>query len=779
MAVVLWLLLLSAFHAVVVLAQQRHFNITLGSSLTPITNSSWFSPSRRFAFGFYEQTNGYAVGISIVGMPKKIAVWTANRNSPVVQSNAVLLLTSDGRLIVQVGSQEISVINPSLAIGSASMLDTGNFVLYNSDHNIIWQSFDNPTNTLLPGQHISAGQELFSSTSEADDSHGIFRLKMQEDGNLVQYPVNTPDTAPYAYYSTGTDGKGNNVTLNLDDDGLLYLLNSTMSLKNLSDGGYPRGKAIIYMMKIDVDGILRVYSHSLNQQNSSARWSSTYDKCTPKGLCGLNGFCVNLDDQVQCSCLPGFDSVMPGNWSAGCERNFTAETCQLKENTSKYYTMRTADNTIWEDSTYVVLVKTTIEDCEQACLQDCNCEAALFKDTECKKQRLPLRFGRRDMTNSNIALVKVGINVLPEEGALPNHIEETKGKKIRIDILIVGITLAVFGLLVLGISGFLIHRTHVWNYRKIQECRSVQLCEDVAPRAFSYAELDHATSGFKEGLGRGAFGTVFKGILAEDQKVIAVKRLDKELVEGETEFQTEIKIIGRTHHRNLVRLLGYCLDESRRLLVYEYMSNGSLADTLFTPEKQPTWEERCGIARDIARGLLYLHDECDTQIIHCDIKPQNILMDDQFCAKISDFGMSKLLKKDQTRTYTGVRGTRGYVAPEWHRKLPVTVKADVYSFGVVLLELICRRKCVDLSLNENESILEYWVYNCYDAGDLDKLVKDEEVEGRQLERMVKISIWCIQDEPSLRPSMKKVLLMLEGTVEIPVPPSPTSFLSAI
>lgn len=267
--------------------------------------------------------------------------------------------------------------------------------------------------------------------------------------------------------------------------------------------------------------------------------------------------------------------------------------------------------------------------------------------------------------------------------------------------------------------------------------------------------------------------------MAEDQKVVAVKRLDKELVEGEKEFQTEMKIIGRTHHRNLVRLLGYCLDGSRRLLVYEYMSNGSLSDILFTPEKQPTWEERCGIARDIARGLLYLHDECDTQIINCDIKPQNILMDDHFCAKISDFGMAKLLKKDQTRTYTGVRGTRGYVAPEWHRKLPVTVKADVYSFGIVLLELICRRKCVDWSLAEDESILEYWVYSCFEAGELGKLVGDEEVERRQFERMVKISIWCIQDEPSLRPSMKKVLLMLEGTVEIPVPPSPTSFLSTI
>ncbi|XP_060184714.1 G-type lectin S-receptor-like serine/threonine-protein kinase LECRK3 [Lycium barbarum] len=785
MAALLWLFLLSAFHAVA-LAQQRYSNITLGSSLSPTTNSSWFSPTRRFAFGFYEQTDGYAVGISIAGMRKKIVVWTANRNSPVVPSSTVLLLTSDGRLIVQVGGKEISVINPSQAIASASMLDTGNFVLYNSDHNIIWQSFDNPTNTLLPGQHLSAPQEMFSSASEADDSFGIFRLKMQNDGNLVQYPIHTPDDVPYGYFSTKTNTAGNNVTLNLDDDAHLYLFKSNISLKNLTNGGYPRERTIIYVMKIDVDGILRVYSHSLNQQKSSAIWSSTNDLCFPKGRCGLNSFCINMDDKVECACLPGFDFVIQGNWSVGCERNFTAETCQLKENTSKYYDMSTVDNTKWVDFSYAVLVTTTKEACEQACLQDCNCGAALFNAAECRKQMLPLRYGRRDMSNANQALVKVGISVVAKKG-LPNQNEETnnnnnipiitKGKKLRIDILIASIILAIFALLVLGISGFVIHRNH-WTYRKIQESRSVQLCENVAPRAFSYAELEQATSGFKEELGRGAFGTVFKGILQEDQKVVAVKRLDKELVEGETEFQIEMKIIGRTHHRNLVRLLGYCLDGSRRLLVYEYMSNGSLADVLFTPEKQPTWEKRCGIARDIARGLLYLHEECDTQIIHCNIKPQNILMDDHFCAKISDFGMAKLLKKDQTRTYTGVRGTRGYVAPEWHRKLPVTVKADVYSFGVVLLELICRRKCVDWSLEEDESILEYWVYGCFEAGELGKLVGNEEVDRRQFERMVKISIWCIQEE-SLRPSMKKVLLMLEGTVEIPVPPSATSFQSSI
>ncbi|XP_039165900.1 G-type lectin S-receptor-like serine/threonine-protein kinase LECRK1 [Eucalyptus grandis] len=202
------------------------------------------------------------------------------------------------------------------------------------------------------------------------------------------------------------------------------------------------------------------------------------------------------------------------------------------------------------------------------------------------------------------------------------------------------------------------------------------------------------------------------------------------------------------------------------------MSNGTLAD-FYLALQGPAGTRRIEIACDVARGLSYLHDDCTRHIIHCDIKPQNILLDGFLTAKISDFGLAKLLMANQTRTTTGVRGTRGYLAPEWFRNMPISSKVDVYSFGILLVELICCRKNYKPeSKIEAQIVLVDWAYDCYHDGSVLTLVESDEEASSDIKRVgrfVMTALWCIQEDPSLRPTMKKITRMLEGVVEVPVP----------
>ncbi|XP_028203000.1 G-type lectin S-receptor-like serine/threonine-protein kinase LECRK3 isoform X3 [Glycine soja] len=358
---------------------------------------------------------------------------------------------------------------------------------------------------------------------------------------------------------------------------------------------------------------------------------------------------------------------------------------------------------------------------------------------------------------------------IPKLTSFPNP----NGKKDH-DVLIVMLSVLLAGsvLIILMLVGAL-YFGFSCNRKKIESSRTNKSVAKKNLHDFTFKELVEATNNFREELGRGSFSIVYKGTI--EMTSVAVKKLDKLFQDNDREFQTEVNVIGQTHHRNLVRLLGYCNEGQHRILVYEFMSNGTLASFLFSSLKS-NWGQRFDIALGIARGLVYLHEECCTQIIHCDIKPQNILLDDQYNARISDFGLAKLLLINQSRTETGIRGTKGYVAPDWFRSAPITAKVDTYSFGVLLLEIICCRKNVEKELvNEEKGILTDWAYDCYKTRRLEILLEndDEAINDiKSFEKLVMIAIWCIQEHPSLRPTMKKVLLMLEGNVEVLTPPSP-------
>lgn len=289
------------------------------------------------------------------------------------------------------------------------------------------------------------------------------------------------------------------------------------------------------------------------------------------------------------------------------------------------------------------------------------------------------------------------------------------------------------------------------------------------PKRFIYQELKSATGNFHKKLGGGGFGSVFEGSLRDDTK-IAVKRLDQ-FGQGRKEFLAEVKTIGNIHHVSLVRLIGFCAENSHKLLVYEYMSNGSLDKWIFkrSSEDSLEWKIRKKIILDIAKGLAYLHEDCKMRIAHLDIKPQNILLDDNFDAKLSDFGMARLIDRNQNQVITQVRGTRGYMAPEWLTK-KITEKVDVYSFGVVILEIICGRKNIDHSQsNEDDCLLLPVVKQKAEENQLSDLV-DKCTSMQQYieeaEEMIRIAIWCLQSDPAKRPSMATLVKVLEGVKTI-------------
>uniref|UniRef100_A0ACD5TQN2 Uncharacterized protein n=1 Tax=Avena sativa TaxID=4498 RepID=A0ACD5TQN2_AVESA len=297
----------------------------------------------------------------------------------------------------------------------------------------------------------------------------------------------------------------------------------------------------------------------------------------------------------------------------------------------------------------------------------------------------------------------------------------------------------------------------------------------LAPKRYMYSEVMKITSSRSDQLGTGGYGVVFKGRL-HDGRLVAVKFLHDCKGNGD-EFVNEVMSIGRTSHVNIVNLFGFCLEGSKRALIYEYMPNGSLDKYIYSknPKEILGWERLYAISVGIARGLEYLHHSCNTRIIHFDIKPQNILLDKDFSPKIADFGLAKLCHtKESKLSMTGARGTIGFIAPEVHSRTfgVVSTKSDVYSYGMMLLEMVGgRRNMKSIVEKSSEKYFPDWIH--------DHLAQDDglqayEVTGEIEEiarKMILIGLWCIQVIPSYRPTITKVLEMFERSLDdLDMPP---------
>ncbi|XP_028100807.1 probable receptor-like protein kinase At5g20050 [Camellia sinensis] len=358
------------------------------------------------------------------------------------------------------------------------------------------------------------------------------------------------------------------------------------------------------------------------------------------------------------------------------------------------------------------------------------------------------------------------------------------------------------GAAIVAVIAFAFARRHFNRRRRLVETRLVSEGQELrieysflrkvagVPTKFRYRELEEATDGFQSLVGRGSSASVFKGIL-NDGTSVAVKRIEGE-ERGDREFRSEVAAIASVQHVNLVRLIGYCcVPTGPRFLVYEFIRKGSLDKWIFPQSENRSnrgggggclsWDLRCRVAIDVAKALSYLHHDCRSRILHLDVKPENILLDENHRALVSDFGLSRLMGKDESRVVTTIRGTKGYLAPEWLLEHGISEKCDIYSFGMVLLEIIGGRRNVCVIDNRNDKSKRKFQYfpkivsERLRQGNLMEVVDNRIIEGggveeREVRRLVCVALWCIQEKARLRPSMTKVVEMLEGRVHVEEPP---------
>ncbi|OMP02371.1 hypothetical protein CCACVL1_02822 [Corchorus capsularis] len=747
-------------------------------------NQTIVSAAGVFQLGFFTPRNSsnYYIAIWYKRVSQLTTIWVANREKPIRDIYSSVLKISDGNLVlfnesqVPIWSTNISSTNSTSVV--AVLLDDGNLVLRDGPNSstillYLWQSFDHPAHNWIPGSKLSFNKrtnqsQRFTSWKSLDDpAPGLFSLELDpSETNQIIIVWNRS----IQYWKSGSwDEQRESFSL-VPEMTMLSSYNLSFSYFSNENESYFiysfYNSSTITQNIMDVSGQIKVSTWLDDSKEWSLHYAQARKQCEVYAFCGAFGICNDKSIQF-CNCLTGFEPTSQEDWNqqvypGGCARKSKLECENAVGNGREDQFVE--NPRIGFPTNPQHATANNIMGCKLICLKNCSCSAYAYDNNNGCLIWTGDLFNLQQLGEDDDEVKTLHIRLAYSEFSSP-----TNKKK----LIIVAVAVSS-GLVLLGLTMFIIKRR--WRTTII----STNPTEN-SLMAFGYKDLQKATNNFSETekLGKGGFGSVFKGTFP-DGSLIAVKKLEG-INQGEKQFRTEVSIVGVIDHVNLIRLRGFCSEGSRKLLAYDYLPNGSLDKHLFHAKDSQVldWKTRYQIALGAARGLAYLHDKCRDTIIHCDIKPENILLDADFCPKVADFRLAKLVGREFSRVLTTLRGTMGYLAPEWISGQAITPKADVYSYGMMLLEIVSGRRNFQVQHSEDEGTAFFpatvAIQVSTEGGDVLSLL-DSRLNGNvnveELSRICTVACWCIQDDEIQRPTMSQVVQILEGVLEVSQPPIP-------
>ncbi|KAL5772661.1 hypothetical protein ACOSQ2_012585 [Xanthoceras sorbifolium] len=789
--------------------------ITRTQYIFDIENSSVVSSDGNFKLGFFSPGKSQAryVGIWFNKISEHTVVWVANRGTPINNSSGVFKIGGDGNLAVFCGNEENPLWSTNVSVPKrtsiAKLLDSGNLVLVSENkwgETIIWQSFDHPTHVILPGMKHGFNRKkglnhiITSWKSNDDPAPGEFSCGMDPHGlpQFFLYKNSVPRwrSGPWTgrivngLPDVATKYRGHNV---VDYSNPVALISTTFV--NNKDEIYitfsPKNGALFPIGVIDPTGMRqRLVWHE------SQKWvklaAVPQDLCDEYDRCGANAIC-NEDSLARCTCLPGFESLYPQDWYIKCVETRKMEGCG-KGDGEGFVRMEGVKLPDARNST--VYGNMSLEECESECLKNCNCTgfATLYVDERglgCVAWYGELRDVRHYKDGQDFYIRVDAVDLAADARKNSKHFLPRKSTLAFIIVpVIVEMLLAALCFQYLwrknaktkGQKTKQKHRQRLGldSSRSLSNHKdsrnSSGESENIELTLFELSTVITATDYFSSAnkLGRGGFGPVYKGRLPNG-KEIAVKRLSTNSGQGISEFKNEVLLIAKLQHRNLVKLLGYCIEKDEKILIYEFMPNKSLDYFIFDQSRKLLldWKMRFEIILEIARGILYLHQDSRLRIIHRDLKASNILLDGEMKPKISDFGTARIFGEYETQGNTKrVVGTYGYMSPEYALGGIFSTKLDVFSFGVIVLEIISGKKCGGFLRDDPFSYLIQYTWELWSDGKALEIVDSCIVDScstNDILRCIHVGLLCVQDDASDRPSMSSVVFMLSNETVLPSP----------